>query len=284
MDQSKRNLAKTLGVAGVGAALWKKPVVDSISLPAHATTSELTSPQVYSFTGGAQTFVVPESITLISIDALGAAGGSGGDGTGDGSGGRGGQAVGDLAVTPGETLHVYVGGVGTSFASPGSAGGFNGGGNLGPVCTFTGDPAGTGGGASDIRQGGNTLNDRVLVAAGGGGGGAGGSGNGTRGGDGGGITGSTSEDGNATGGTQATGGQNMGFNNPNCAMGTDGALGVGGTGDGNDGGGGGGGYYGGGGGNNNGAGGGGSSYVGGVSAGGTNGGQNSGDGLVTISW
>ena len=36
MDNSKRNLTKALGIAGVGAAVWKKPVVDSVSLPAHA--------------------------------------------------------------------------------------------------------------------------------------------------------------------------------------------------------------------------------------------------------
>ena len=39
MDKSRRNLAKVLGVAGAGAAAWHKPVVDSVSLPAHATTT-----------------------------------------------------------------------------------------------------------------------------------------------------------------------------------------------------------------------------------------------------
>ena len=39
MDKSKRNLAKVLGVAGASAAVWKKPAVDTVILPTHATTS-----------------------------------------------------------------------------------------------------------------------------------------------------------------------------------------------------------------------------------------------------
>lgn len=41
MQKSKRNLAKLLGVAGTAAVVWKKPVVDGIVLPAHATLSAL---------------------------------------------------------------------------------------------------------------------------------------------------------------------------------------------------------------------------------------------------
>ncbi len=39
MNKAKRNLAKVLGAAGVGAVVWKKPMVDAVSLPAHAETS-----------------------------------------------------------------------------------------------------------------------------------------------------------------------------------------------------------------------------------------------------
>ena len=39
MDKSKRNLAKALGVAGAGVVAWKKPVVDTVSIPAHAQTT-----------------------------------------------------------------------------------------------------------------------------------------------------------------------------------------------------------------------------------------------------
>lgn len=39
MNKSKRNLAKIFGIVGASAAVWKKPVVDAVSLPAHAATS-----------------------------------------------------------------------------------------------------------------------------------------------------------------------------------------------------------------------------------------------------
>ena len=37
--QGRRKLLKILGVSGATGAVWKKPVVDAISLPAHAQTS-----------------------------------------------------------------------------------------------------------------------------------------------------------------------------------------------------------------------------------------------------
>ena len=39
MDSTKRKLTKALGVSGVTALAWQKPVVDSVSLPVHAATS-----------------------------------------------------------------------------------------------------------------------------------------------------------------------------------------------------------------------------------------------------
>src|SRR5690606_20990659 len=99
----------------------------------------------------------------------------------------GGRAQATVPVTAGETLHVYVGGMGQSLgtgASPGAGtGGWNGGGD---VYDFVTPPnqsegiSGTGGGASDVRRGGD-LDGRLVVAGGGGGGGyygAGGAGGG----------------------------------------------------------------------------------------------------------
>ena len=42
MDKSKRNLAKVLGVVGAGSTVWKQPVVDSVVLPLHASTTGAT--------------------------------------------------------------------------------------------------------------------------------------------------------------------------------------------------------------------------------------------------
>jgi uncharacterized repeat protein (TIGR01451 family) len=143
------------------------------------------------------------------------------------------------------------------------AGGFGGG---GAADGFIG--GGSGGGASDVRSGGFTLGERLLVAGGGGGagsgsivgaaaGGSGGAGGGASGGAG--AIGGGPEGAGGGGGTATSGGSGGGFN------GQPGAAGVGGLGDAEDtgaGGGGGGGWFGGGGGSgtfqaNDGAGGGG---------------------------
>lgn len=213
---------------------------------------------------GGQGFVVPVDVCTVHIVALGAAGGNGSGGN-PGDGRNGGTADATIAVTPGETLHVFVGGRGGDFLPPGQsspvafggAGGINGGGDAGNADTNgqgTAFPGGGGGGASDVRRGGTGLANRVVVAGGGGGGGGslqiapvdtrGGTGGGTTGGDGLGA-------GGGGGGTQNGGGTAGNGGN----AGTPGQSGVGGVGaQGNastrptSGGGGGGGYFGGGGG------------------------------------
>ena len=87
-----------------------------------------------------------------------------------GSGGNAGNGAiveGDLDVTPGDVLHLYVGGMGD-----GIAGGFNGGGEGGSAPSDA-NAGGGGGGASDIRVAPYGLEDRLVVAAGGGGQGGG---------------------------------------------------------------------------------------------------------------
>jgi hypothetical protein len=105
--------------------------------------------------GTMQSFVVPGSVSELTIEAWGAQGGD----VGGGTGGPGGYVSAVVGVHPNESLVVNVGGHPT-----GSAGGFNGGG-------ATASPAdtGAGGGASDVRTGANTLAHRIVVAGGGGG-------------------------------------------------------------------------------------------------------------------
>lgn len=111
--------------------------------------------QTFSYTGGVQSFVVPSTcVNTIQVEVWGAQGAT----TGSSQAGKGGYVKGELAVTPGETLYVYVGG----------QNGYNGGGAAGTGGTSS-YSAGNGGGASDIRRGGQSLNDRVVVAGGGGG-------------------------------------------------------------------------------------------------------------------
>ncbi|MBI4833967.1 MAG: hypothetical protein HY811_04000 [Planctomycetes bacterium] len=230
----------------------------------------------YNYTGGQQSWVVPAGVISITVDAKGARGGFGWQD--DTSGGNGARVQTTIAVTPGQTLYIYVGGAGADWDVGG--GGYNGGGSGGSGGGF----GGGGGGASDIRQGGTALANRVVIAGGGGGaaylsnGGAGGQN---------GSAGESGGSGGGGGGTQAAGGTG-GWGD---VSGSAGVLGVGGTGandyigQGDSGGGGGGGYYGGGGGGftESSGGGGGSSKSSGASTTFTSGYQN-GNGQVIISY
>ncbi|MBH1964723.1 MAG: hypothetical protein I8H77_10335, partial [Comamonadaceae bacterium] len=119
----------------------------------------------FGFTGGAQSTPVPAGVTSMRVFLTGAQGGSGRSGAGTiggspnspgGAGGLGGRVSGTAAVTPGATLFINVGGQGSQAVNAGGLGqgGF-----------------GTGGGATDLRVGGNAVGNRVAIAGGGGGGG-----------------------------------------------------------------------------------------------------------------
>jgi hypothetical protein len=236
---------------------------------------------------------VPAGVTEITVKTWGAGGGGGGGGETTnpgpgGAGGGGGFSEATLAVTPGETLTVYVGGGGDGGLTDGYAPSYSG-------------QGGGGGGFSGVFRAATEL----IIAGGGGGGGggdnsintpggAGGAGGGTTGGTG----GSSSLANGGTGGTDSapgTGGTSSTYNSGSDGSGSSGGAGAdgrdgegadgggaagganGGAAGGNDdvsnngfagGGGGGGGYYGGGGGGasssgdaGGGGGGGGSCYV-----------------------
>jgi hypothetical protein len=269
--------------------------------------------KTFRYTGKQQTFIVPAGVKQLTVVA------HGGEGAGvsvypsTDTPGRSGRVYAIVPVHAGDKLYVFVGGSGTH-------GGFNGGGAGG-----TGgrnDEGNPGGGASDIRTGGDTLKDRIIVAAGGGGAGQviyeygyayGGNGGGLTGQSGGGA-GSGASGGGGGGGTKSAGvsggpsGQFCGDSGYYGQPGAKGSLGLGGSGGSADpgsqnaagGGGGGGGYYGGGGGGSGdgcvygsayyasqgGGGGGGSSYVepSALKSHMWTGWKAKGDGLVVFSW
>lgn len=307
------NNTPSIGLAASGAGniasfnainLTNAPVTATITVTP-VTSNTVT--QTFNYTGAFQTFVVPAGVTTVSIQASGAQGMA--NAAGVSLGGLGGNASGNLAVTPGETLWVYVGGGGTT----GATGGFNGGGNGGTTGTCLTALGGGGGGASDVRQTANTLANRRIVGGGGGGtagnrvaacarGAGGGGGGGYYGGGGGsGYPGTAGVV--PTGGTQVAGGiGGVTGTTFGATNGLPGVLGIGGAG-GNEifsnqagnqavifGSGAGGGLTG-----NPGqqsglnnftgqSGAGGSSYIGGVTSGSTTPGVRSGNGLVTISY
>ncbi len=270
--------ASVVAVAAVSAYTGGKTTGSPIESLSAITSSG--GSITFTFTGADQTWVVPANATSVAITANGA--GS--------NGAAGGLAAGTLATTPGETLHIQVGG-----AEAGNVGGYNSG-NYGVAYG--------GAGASDVRQGGSALANRVVVAGGAGGTGQSLDGTGGAGAAGGAATGATGTNGVPTGfGDSAAAGGTGGTSSAGGTTG--GALGVGGdgvTGAGGIGGGGGGGYYGGGGGGpggsavdgdgntrfgGGGGGGGGSNYTGGLTS--TTSTQGAGaaigvNGSVTITW
>jgi hypothetical protein len=168
--------AVTLAVIGLAAA------------PLAARGSEhLPGPVTFSYTGGAQTYVVPAGVTEVVVEAWGAEGAEGAS-----AAGLGGFIAARASVVSGSTLDVRVAGAGS-----GSSGGWNGGGDSGT--------GGGGGGGSEVRLTAPATSRLLVSAGGGGGGGAAGTGTTGAGGDAGGTSG---EDGgfgwNSDGGRGAT--------------------------------------------------------------------------------
>lgn len=115
----------------------------------------------FNYTGSMQSWSVPAGISTLKLDVWGAQGGGS-------SGGLGGFASGELSVTSGDSLYVYVGGAGKDGpASQNVTGGWNGGGHAAQVDSAT--YGASGGGASDVRMAGTSFANRILVAGGGGG-------------------------------------------------------------------------------------------------------------------
>ncbi|KIL80744.1 DNRLRE domain-containing protein [Bacillus badius] len=133
----------------------KEGVPSSWSSPEYFKLTDQAAPGdafTFNYTGAPQQFTVPGNATKIKVELWGAQGGDAPAGTYMGA-----KASGDLVVTPGEVLRVYVGGKPTANY----IGGWNGGGK-GAV-----DKPYGGGGATDIRRGGSALENRLAVAGGG---------------------------------------------------------------------------------------------------------------------
>ena len=117
------------------------------------------------YTGGLQKFIVPNRVTSIQVNAIGAKGGTGGTGQ---VGGAGANITTTLNVTPGQVLYIVVGGFPgqSNIAKYGFAG-------SGGIADNTAQNGGAGGGLSGVFTSDNPANSNALVIAGGGGGGSG---------------------------------------------------------------------------------------------------------------
>jgi len=132
------------------------------------------------YTGAPEAWVVPAGVTSAVFDLFGAQGGNFAplNNFPGGAGGKGGHVQATVALTPGATLNMRVGGKGSdsvAFIGPFTVvGGFNGGGTNSATCVGCNYTlGGAGGGSSDVRTSADALANRLLVAGGGGGAGAG---------------------------------------------------------------------------------------------------------------
>ncbi|MGA7094988.1 MAG: glycine-rich protein, partial [Candidatus Cybelea sp.] len=173
---STRRTAGIIGGVAILAACGGSQV--QVAPPLSVTQRDAVSSKTFNYTGTPQRFTVPAGVTHLTVAAYGAGTPSFSDGpSGPFSVGNNGgfvQAV--IQVTSGENVTIYVGGSGElSTGANGGHGGFNGGasGGAGSYTSLYSNGGSGGGGASDVREGGDRLSDRVVVAGGAGGGGVG---------------------------------------------------------------------------------------------------------------
>ncbi len=117
---------------------------------------------IYNYKGAIQQFIVPNRVTSIQVNAIGAKGGTGARGQ---VGGAGANITTTLNVTPGQILYIVVGG----FPGQSATAKYGFGGNGGSGTNY----GGAGGGLSGVFTASSPANANALVIAGGGGGGAG---------------------------------------------------------------------------------------------------------------
>ena len=166
--------------------------------------------QTFNYTGTLQTYTVPEGVTSVKVDCVGAKGY-----TASLEGGLGGRVKCNLSVTPGQTFYVWVANAHSNITTPEY--------NASDIRTSSADITSTDG-----------LNSRLIVAGGGGDGSQTNHGGG-KGGHGGGLIGGSGRDGYgtvATGGTQTaggTGGTHGAAYGGGSGQGNSGTLGLGGA-------------------------------------------------------
>jgi hypothetical protein len=137
MEIKRRRMGRLRGLL-LAVALLLAPLLSLAATPALAApscaTSGTTVTCTFNYTGAPETWTVPAGVTSATFDLYGA-------GHSDFVNGKGGRVVATLAVTPGASYQIRVGGMG----GMGGRGGFNGGGTGGNGRT---QPSEGGGGSS----------------------------------------------------------------------------------------------------------------------------------------
>src|SRR5262249_30367071 len=108
---------------GACAAIAALPVVAFLALGAGGAQA---ASKTFSFTGDQQAFTVPNGVTSVHAVLVGGRGGTGASSSSNG--GFGARATGDIPVTPGQGLFIFVGGNGANGSTgTGGNGGVHGG-------------------------------------------------------------------------------------------------------------------------------------------------------------
>lgn len=127
------------------------------------TITRVSGNKQFGYTGDVQTFTAPGTGTY-TFEVWGAQGGDGY--ASNTAGGQGGYAKGTYNLKKDQTIYIYVGEKGAFEDTTPT---FNGGGSAGQSGSLSG---GSGGGATDIRVGGQDFASNAVIVAGGGGGGS----------------------------------------------------------------------------------------------------------------
>lgn len=144
---------KSQGLASLPVTGGQTSHMEEKTLVNHVTVDK-----TFGFTGKVQKFTAPGDGDYL-LEVWGAAGGDGRSSVG----GQGGYAKGYVHLTRGDVIYIFCGEAGKSLGTDNP---WNGGG----ASSGVGIGGASGGGATDIRIGGKTNTDRVIVAGGGGGG------------------------------------------------------------------------------------------------------------------
>ncbi len=198
-----RAVAVTLSTAG----LWALSGSAS-ALPSECFTFRDVIQCRYTDTTQVLHSTVPAGFTSALIDVRGGSGGTGSvSGIDTNAGGRGGHVLGDVPVTPGAVLDIYVGAAAGLLAGAVSGGLPSGGSGSAAV---NGGGGGGGGGTFVLKQTQSPTDPTARPLIGAGGGGGGGTAADRPGGQGGGAAGAGAPGGGGTGGTQSGGGSTGG--------------------------------------------------------------------------
>ena len=139
---------------------FKNSLFSTAAVALFALTSNGQTTINFGYTGGSQSWTVPQCVTSMTVTVAGASGAGNAYGQ---TGGNGAVVTGTFTVSPGDVYQINVGGAGQN-PNPG----WNGGGS-GQLSNIGGYNSGGGGGASSISIAPFGLNNRIIVAGGGGG-------------------------------------------------------------------------------------------------------------------